>query len=71
MQAPSILATLLGRFEVELDASMGSLEGMLERQCNAFTLYIDQVRPGLREAGLHVSQHCELALLCLLLYVAP
>ena len=48
MQAPVILATLLGRFEVELDASMGGVEGMLERQCNSFIVYIDQVRPGLR-----------------------
>ena len=43
MQAPVILATLLGRFEVELDEGMGGVEGMLARQCNTFSISIDQV----------------------------
>ena len=43
-QAPLILAVLLSRFEVELDGSMGGVEGMLERQCNTFTISIDKVR---------------------------
>ena len=44
VQAPLILAVLLSRFEVELDESMGGVEGMLERQCNTFTISIDKVR---------------------------
>ena len=43
VQAPTILATLLGRFEVELDDSMGGVAGMLARQTNTFTISIDQV----------------------------
>jgi len=39
------LAILLGRFEVELDASMGGVQGMLARQTNTFIITIDQVRP--------------------------
>lgn len=35
---------LLSRFEVELDKSMGGVEGMLERQCNTFTVSIDKAR---------------------------
>ena len=35
---------LLSRFEVELDESMGGVEGMLERQCNTFTVSIDKVQ---------------------------
>ncbi|KAK9833551.1 hypothetical protein WJX81_005391 [Elliptochloris bilobata] len=47
MEAPLILAILLGRFEAELDESMGGVEGMLARQCNTFTIAIDQ--------GLHMK----------------
>ena len=43
-QAPLIMAVLLSRFEVELDESMGGVEGMLKRQCNTFTISIDKVR---------------------------
>ncbi|BDA43361.1 Cytochrome P450 4e2 [Coccomyxa sp. Obi] len=38
MEVPTILATVLGRFEVELADQMGGYEGMLARQINAFTL---------------------------------
>ena len=38
------MAVLLSRFEVELDESMGGVEGMLMRQCNTFTISIDKVR---------------------------
>ena len=44
LQAPLILAVLLSRLEIELDESMGGLEGMLKRQCNTFTISIDKVR---------------------------
>ncbi len=37
-QVPTILATVLGRFEVDLADQMGGYEGMLARQINAFTL---------------------------------
>lgn len=38
-----MLAILLSRFEVELDEGMGGVEGMLARQCNTFSISIDQV----------------------------
>jgi hypothetical protein len=37
-QVPTILAMVLGRFEVELAEQMGGYEGLLARQINAFTL---------------------------------
>ncbi len=38
MQVPTILAVLLGRFQVGLAPQMGGYEGVLARQLNAFTL---------------------------------
>ena len=38
-----MLTVLLSRFEVELDESMGGVEGMLKRQCITFGICIDQV----------------------------
>ena len=43
MQAPVMLTVLLSRFEVELDESMGGVEGMRKRQCITFGICIDQV----------------------------
>lgn len=38
-----MLTVLLSRFEVELDESMGGVEGMLKGQCITFGICIDQV----------------------------
>ena len=41
LQVLSMMATICGRFSLELDPQMGGEAGVLERQISSFTLAVD------------------------------
>ncbi len=66
LQVLSMMATICGRFRLELDPQMGGEAGVLERQISSFTLAVDgglfiqfhdrtQVRPLCSQKGLQFA----------------